>query len=231
MTKGNLDNNPHKGHRNRMRAKFLASGADSMPTHELLEMLLYYCVPQKDTNEMAHQLIERFGSLDGVLSASSDELCNVPGIKETGSVLISLVYELNRRRELERTKLPKAFERTEDIGNYLIALYKHVSVEKFYMILLDNGMRPIDTVCLSVGSVNSTDSNIRKIVENALFKHASGVVIAHNHPNGRAIPSKSDLDTTYDINSALRLVGINLIEHFLIADDKYVELLNRSCGC
>ena len=223
--------NVHKGHRNRMRAKYLVSGADSLPTHELVEMLLFYCIPQRDTNELAHQMLDRFGSLDGLLSASPEELSSISGIKETGSVLISLVNELNRRRELEKAEPPKTFDDSATIGAYLIALFNKINTERFYLILLDNSMRHIETVCISEGSVNANNFNIRKIVEQAFFRHASNVIIAHNHPGGRVIPSMFDIDTTRDLNAALSLVGINLVEHFLVAEDKYTTLLHRSCGC
>ena len=230
MIKEAKQENIHKGHRNRMRAKYLSSGAESMPTHELLEILLFYCIPQRDTNELAHQMLERFGSLDGLLSASPEELSSVPGIKESGSVLISLVNELNRRRELEKAEPPKVFDDANAIGSYLVALFSNLNTERFYLILLDNSMRHIETVCISEGSVNANDFNVRRIVEQAFFRHASNVIIAHNHPGGRTIPSMSDIDTTRDLNAALRLVGINLVEHFLVADDKYTTLLHRSCG-
>ncbi len=231
MSKKNKNENVHKGHRNRMRAKYLSSGADSMPTHELVEMLLFYCIPQRDTNELAHQMLDRFGSLDGLLSASPEKLSSVSGIKESGSVLISLINELNRRRELEKAEPPKVFDDAATIGAYLVALFNKVNTERFYLILLDNSMRHIETVYISEGSVNANDFNVRRIVEQAFFRHASNVIIAHNHPGGRTIPSKSDIDTTRDLNSALRLVGINLVEHFLVAEDKYTTLLHRSCGC
>ena len=229
MSKAIKQENLHKGHRSRMRTKYLMSGADSMPTHELVEMLLYYCIPQKDTNELAHQLLDRFGSLEGLLSASTDEMSSVSGIKESASVLISLVNELNRRREIEKAAPPKVFDDEAVIGEYLVALFHNVSVERFYVILLDNSMRHIETVCISEGSVNANEFNVRRIVEQAFFRHASNVIIAHNHPGGRVIPSMSDVDATRDLNAALSLMGINLVEHFLVADEKYTTLLHRSC--
>ena len=221
--------NLHKGHRNRMRKKYLMSGADSMPTHELVEILLYYCIPQKDTNELAHQLLERFGSIEGLLSSSPDELSSVSGIKESASVLISLVNALNRRREVEKALPPKVFDDEAVTGEYLVGLFNNISVERFYVILLDNSMRHIETVCISEGSVNANEFNVRRIVEQAFFRHASNVIIAHNHPGGRVIPSMADIDATRDLNAALSLMGINLVEHFLVADEKYTTLLHRSC--
>ena len=177
---------------------------------------------------MAHNLLNHFGSLEGVFSASPEELGSIPYIKKNASVLISLVREINRRREMEKLQKSTPFKTKAQIDEYLLTLYNDLSIERLYALLFDNSMRLIECVAVSDGTVNATNINVRTIVERALFKRASNVVIAHNHPEGRPIPSKHDIAATHDMDAALRIMGINLVDHFLVADGKCVSLRNFS---
>ncbi len=218
--------NVHKAHRQRMRTRFVRTGADGFFDHELLEMLLYYCTPQKDTNELAHALLERFGSLAGVLQASPEEIQSVPGIKEYGSVLIRLTGEIARRCHMEQARPITRFTSVEQIGEYLVHLFHGVEVERLYLLLFDNGMRLIDCILVSEGVTNAVGVNIRKIAQAALVQKASCVVIAHNHPGGVALPSRADLSLTREIDAALAIFGIRFLEHFVVAGERYNTLLH-----
>lgn len=220
--------NVHAGHRDRMKDRYLASGAESFATHELLEMLLYYGIPQKDTNALAHEMIDRFGSLEGVISATPSELMSIPGIKRHAAVLISLIAEINRRCEMEKMSGRILLDTSSKIERYVKPLLNNLSVEKLYALFLDNSLKLIRCECVCVGTVNANNPNIRQILSKAMEYSAANVILAHNHPSGLAIPSREDIATTRDIDLALRLVGVNFIEHFIVADGKCVPVLHCS---
>ena len=227
MSETKKPTHPHGGHRGRMKDKYMQNGADGFASHELLEMLLFYCVPRKDTNELAHEMIERFGSLEGILSAKDHELMQVSGIKQNACALISLVRDINKRCEIEKTKDIRVFDTQDKIEAYLTPIFSMLNVERLYMMCFDNSMRLISCDFISEGTVNASIFNIRNMVEKAYNVHAANVIIAHNHPNGRAIPSPNDMDATCDIDAAFRIMGINLCEHFIFADGKCVPILRR----
>ena len=220
--------NVHAGHRDRMKERYLVSGAKSFATHDLLEMLLYYGIPQKDTNSLAHDMINHFGSLEGVISSTPEELMTIPGIKKHAAVLISLIAEINRRCEIEKMSSRPLLNTSTKVEQYIKPFFDNLSIEKLYALYLDNGLKLIKCVCISEGTVNSNNPSIKSIVENAIKYRASGVMLAHNHPSGLAIPSKEDIATTRDIEVALRFVQVNLVEHFIVADGKCVPIKHCS---
>lgn len=220
--------NVHAGHRDRMRDRYLEGGAVSFASHELLEMLLFYGIPQKDTNALAHAMIDHFGSLEGVISATPEELMSIQGIKKHAAVLISLVTEITRRCEMEKLSTRMLLDTDTKVEQYVKPLLVNLSIEKLYALLLDNSLRLIRCVCISEGTVNANNPNIRDIAATAFRHNASGVILAHNHPSGLAIPSKEDLAMTRDIEVALRLLQINLVEHFIVADGKCVPIKHCS---
>ncbi len=219
--------NVHTGHRDRMRDRYLESGADGFATHELLEMLLFYGIPQKDTNALAHDMIDHFGSLEGVISAKPEELMTIPGIKRHAAVLISLVAELNRRSLTEKLTRRVTLDSQSKIEQYIKPFLSMLSIEKLYVLYLDNSMKLIKCVCISEGTVNTNNPSIRRIVELAIQNNAANVILAHNHPGGLTVPSKEDRATTRDIGEALRLVDVNLVEHFIVADNRCAPMLHH----
>ena len=219
--------NVHAGHRDRMRDRYLESGAEGFASHELLELLLFYGIPQKDTNALAHEMIDRFGSLEGVISAKPEELMAIPGIKRHAAVLISLVAELNRRALIDKMTHRVILDSQGKIEQYIKPFLSMLSIEKLYVLYLDNSMKLIKCICISEGTVNANHPSIRRIVEIAIQNNAANVILAHNHPGGLTVPSKEDLATTRDIGEALRLVGIHLVEHFIVADDRCAPMIHR----
>ena len=219
--------NVHAGHRDRMKDRYLESGAEGFASHELLEMLLFYGIPQKDTNSLAHDMINRFGSLEGVISAKPEELMAIPGIKKHAAVLISLVAELNRRALIDKMTHRVTLDTQERLEQYIKPFLSMLSIEKLYVLYLDNSMRLIKCACISEGTVNTNNPSIKKIVELAIQTNASNVVLAHNHPGGLTIPSREDMATTRDIREALRIVDVRLVEHFIVADDRCAPMILR----
>ena len=215
----------HKDHRKHTKARFLSEGLDSFEPHNVLELLLFYSIPQKDTNETAHMLINRFGSLSAVFDAPYDDLLTVPGISEHSATLIKLIPAISRRYAMEKNSKVTKLSSIEDIGKYLVARYLGVTEETVLLLLLDNKFGLIDCVKVHEGSVNSSAITMRKLIETALFKRASMVVLAHNHPSGVALPSSDDLFTTQQVKRAFDLVEIGMLAHIIVAGDTFTNIL------
>lgn len=215
----------HEDHRKHTKNRFLTEGLENFEPHNVLELLLFYSIPQKDTNVLAHELINRFGSLSGVFDASFDDLLSVNGISEHTAVLIKLVPQLSRRYFLEKTTGKTMLKSIDDIGKYLVARYVDVTTETVLMILLDNKFGLMECVTVHEGSVNSSAITMRRLIETAMFKRASMVIIAHNHPSGVTIPSSDDLYTTREMKRAFDLVGIGMLAHIIVAGDEYRDIL------
>ena len=208
-----------------MKHRFLTDGIDHFDAHNVLELLLFYSIPQRDTNEIAHALMERFGSLAAVFDAPFDELIAVPGIKEHSATLIKLIPALSRRYAVEKNKTSDALSSIDKIGRYLVNRYVGINVETVFLLLLDNKFELIECVKVHEGSVNSSAITLRRLVETALFKRASMAVLAHNHPGGVALPSSDDLFTTREVKRAFDLMEIKLLAHIIVAGDSYLDIL------
>lgn len=216
----------HEHHRKRMKERFLRDGIENFEPHNVLELLLFYSIPQKDTNEIAHRLINRFGSLSAVFEAPFSELVKVDGIKEHSATLIKLIPELAQRYASESCSLTgKLLPTMDDVGKYFKAKYIGETQEIVYLLLMDNKYKVLECVKIFEGSVNSSAITMRKLVEAAISAKASFAVLAHNHPGGLPIPSADDIFTTNEIHRAFTLIGINFLGHFIVAGDKYVNIL------
>ncbi len=215
----------HKDHRKHTKDRFLSEGLDGFEPHNVLELLLFYSIPQRDTNETAHMLINRFGSLSAVFDAPYDDLLTVPGISEHSATLIKLIPAVSRRYAMEKNSKAARLSSIEDIGKYLVARYLGVTEETVLLLLLDNKFGLIDCVKIHEGSVNSSAITMRRLIETALFKRASMVVLAHNHPSGVAIPSSDDLFTTQQVKRAFDLVEIGMLAHIIVAGDTFTNIL------
>lgn len=214
----------HDGHRARLRASFLEHGLRSMNDINALELLLFYALPRRDTNETAHLLLERFGSLDGVFSAPIEELCEVEGVGEYAAALITLIPEIMKKARLSKVREIKQIKCSEDAGEYLLPYFMNEQDEVVYMLCLDAKRAVICCTEMGRGVVNTVDANIRRMVEKALKVKACSVIIAHNHPDGIAIPSREDDVFTKCLYDALETVGIRLEDHIIVADEDYISV-------
>lgn len=217
----------HEDHRKRMRERFRISGFDGFADHEILETLLYFCFPRGDTNELAHRLLERFGSVRNIMEASPDELTAVDGIGEQSAFLIQLVTETMRRYARDTLTNVPTYRTLGEVSEYLCRKFVGCSSECVYLMLLNNRLSLIDCCKISEGTVNHSLVPIRKITEKAVFKKASVVILAHNHPNGAPVPSQSDLEVTSQISMMLHTLGVPLLEHLIIADDYVYPILGN----
>lgn len=214
----------HDGHRKRLRQRFVTEGLDHFSDIQVLELMLFYCIPRQDTNPIAHALLDHFGSLSQVLEAPVEELQKVEGIGENTAIFLRLVTQVGRYYLTDRASKAKVLPTLESCAQYLQSYFFGRSVETVYLLCLDAKCKMLCCKKISEGDVNSTGLSVRKIVETALSTNASSVVLAHNHPGGLAIPSNADIQTTMRIAAALQAVDVNFIDHILVTDDDYVSL-------
>ncbi len=220
----------HSGHRERLRERARKTGLDGLAAHEVLELLLTYCIPRVDVNEQAHALLDTFGSLSGVLDAPEEKLCRVKGIGPEAARFLKTFPQVFRLYAMDKGQPINSMNTAERMCAYLQNLYVGETNEKVYLLLFDNAMRLVSSQCMGEGTVNSVQVPVRKIVEEALFKGASCAVLAHNHPDGLPIPSEEDLTFTDAVNMALDLLGIPLVEHFLVTERQCVPIVRRRRG-
>ena len=213
----------HDGHRDRLRKSFIEYGLESFSDINALELLLFYAVPRRDTNETAHELLNRFGSLSAVFNASQQELCQVPGVGENTAALIKLVPQILKKARVSEVSEMTAIRNSDDAGRYLMPRFLDEKDELVLMLCLDSRRRVIRCVELGRGVVNSVEVNIRRLVETALKCKADSVIIAHNHPEGIALPSNEDKSVTGQIYRSLDLVGVTLADHIIVAGEDYVS--------
>lgn len=214
----------HDGHRERMRQRARETDMRGFQPHEVLEFLLMYAIPRRDVNPLAHKLIERFGSLSGVLDARPEELMQVPGVGENAATLLSSlvsvfsVYQRDRWR-----KRPCLFSRKE-AGEFCTALFSRQKVESIVIVCLDVHKAVLASEMLTQGTVSETPLYPREVVAYALRHQAHSVILAHNHPSGDTRPSMDDLRITLEIRDALRTMDITLEDHFIIAGSRFTSL-------
>ena len=216
--------NIHAGHREKMRNKFLTGGLDAFADHEALELLLYYAIPRRDTNPIAHALMERYGSLSAVLAAPVEDLQKVEGIGESAAVLLKLVPQILKKARLSDAKRETALISAAQYGAYLLEQFRGEKNEVIYQLCLDRKGKLLACKRLGEGDMSSANLDIRRMIENAILSSASGVVLAHNHPSGIALPSQDDYIATDQAKAALATIGVVLLDHIILADGDFVSL-------
>ncbi len=213
----------HSGHRQRLRKKFINNGFDVFEPHEALEMYLFYAIPRKDTNPLAHKLLDRYLTIGGVCDAPLDELMREFNLTESAAVFIKMLPEMSRLYNESKISNKHIIE-PDNIGEMFRTKFIGRTSEATALMLGDAKGKMLYFGIIAKGSINSTDVPIRKVVDLALRHNAKTAYIAHNHPSGSALPSESDLTTTKLVNQTLANVGINLLDHFIVTDDDYVSL-------
>ena len=213
----------HDGHRQRLKTEFLAR-ADSFPDHKLLELLLFYANPRSDTNPLAHELLDRFGSLSGVLDATPEELCKVRGMGEHGAVLFKTVKELAGRYLTARTRVDDIARNSRDYYALLRPYFFGARNEQLCLLCLDGKGKVLGIRKLGEGNVNTVSITTRLVAEAALSLNAAAVVLAHNHVSGIAFPSEDDVATTDSLAPLLARLGVELVDHLIFVDDDMVSL-------
>lgn len=226
--------NIHDGHRERIKKRFVDHGLDNFSDVSVIEFLLFYAMPRRDTNPIAHALLDRFGSLDAIFEASIAELLNVVGVGENAAVLLKLIPQVSRRYSMSKNNNSSdmILSSPEQAGKFALPLFMYEKEEVVYIFCLDSKCKVICCRELGRGVVNAAEVSVRRVIEIALNHNASKVILAHNHVDGIALPSREDQVTTRRISTALSMLGIQLADHIIVAGKDYVSfadsgLINR----
>lgn len=218
--------NVHRGHRERLKRKFLSKNGEDLENHELLEILLYYALPQKNTNEIAHELLHAFGSISGVLEANVNDLTTIGGIKEHTATLLKLHLAMLRAYMSDKNNM-KNRAMTEDLlPGYVKSLFFGYKEEVMFAIMLNEEKHLIASVKLSEGTKYKAPLYTRELIRKTIEADADYVILAHNHPGGDATPSKGDLHTTTVADVALSYVNVSLLDHIVVAGENYSSVMD-----
>lgn len=215
----------HENHRERVRRRFFEDGMENMPEHNVLEMLLFYCVPRKDTNELAHRLIDAFDSLAGVLEAPADRLMQIEGVGENTAAFLTMLPQVCRRYMTQRTRPEKlTAENRLDVLEYISSLFIGYRAEAFYLLCFDAGGRLTNCCKVESGSMKNVIVDKRGLLDLAFRSSAQSVIFAHNHPNSVASPSREDVNATVELVSLFSAVDIRVLDHVIVGADDVLSM-------
>lgn len=216
----------HAGHRERLRRRYLNEGLDNFEKHEILELLLYYAIPRRDCNPIAHNLLDEFKSISNVFEADVSRLSKVDGMGEISAVLLNLIPQVARIYMQDKWSFENknVLGSTELVGRYAVNMFLGKMHEEFAIICLDSNRCVHYAGSVVKGSINETAAYPRLIVDAALKHNAQTVILAHNHPNGSVLPSNADMETTAVLVKALEAIEIDVLDHVIVAGDRYYSM-------
>ncbi len=218
----------HEGHRKRLRETFLKNGLDNFQSHNVLELLLFYTIPRGDTNETAHRLINRFGSLSAVLEAPVEELMKVQGVGERTASFLHLIPEITRVYLKDKQENVKVLDTPQKVAAYLLPYFVGKTKENIVLLCLDNKCAVKNCSIVAEGSVNMGEINKRNLIELVIRSNATSVIIAHNHPNGVPAPSKEDVETTLMLASLFNSIDVKLTDHIIVAGGDWCSMASSA---
>ena len=214
----------HSGHRARMRSRFVSQGLEGFAEHEVLELVLFYAIPQRDVNPLAHKLLDHFGSLHRVMEAEQQELMQVEGVGEYAATLIRLFGQMGARIRQSRKTARTRLRNQKEARDYCMQLLEGKRKEHFYLVCMNGEMEVVADALVASGSLDEVAAYPRLVAELALRHDAHTVVLCHNHPDGKAYPSQDDLDTTASLNDMLQRIGVVLADHIIVAGEASFSL-------
>ena len=206
----------NQGHRERIKEKFLKNGIDGFAEYEILELLLTYCIPRKDTKPIAKELLNKFKSLDNIFKADFDKLSAIDGLGKNSIVFLKLI-------DKETLKISNK----DILLKYLRNKIGYEEIEKFYVLYLSSSNEVIEFEENSVGTLDRSSVYPREIYKKIINLNAKSVILAHNHPSDNITPSKCDIELTNEIAKGLKNFGALLIEHIIITKNSYFSFLEE----
>lgn len=208
----------HKKHRSRMKASYLMSGFSSFSDIEKLEFILFFAMAQKDTNPIAHRLLDEFKTFDKVLEAPIEILKNVSGIGEHSAILLHLFLDVVN--EYGKSKCETTISSTSAAKRFASNLFKGIHVEEFYVVCLNTSNKVLACKKINTGTVSEVNVNIKDITVLAVNNSCERIILIHNHPNGLARPSDEDISFTAKIALSCTMNDIEVIDHIIVGDNK-----------
>lgn len=218
--------NLHEGHRQRVKERFLKHGLDSFTAVQFLETLLFYAVPKKDTNETAHLLLNRFGSLRKVFAASFDELIKIKGVGENAASLIKF-FQMGATRYMELSYEDEddvLVNNPEKLLKYCKGLFLGMKKEAVYVIALDADLAIINAELITKGETDQAWISFRKLAEFCYKNSCVRIAIAHNHPGGIEMASRLDIDATEQVAEFLFQIDVELVDHIIVGKGGAVSM-------
>ena len=207
--------NLHEGHRTRLRNRLDKGEFADIDDYEAMEYILTLVIKRRDTNNLAHTLINQFGSLAGVLDASENELKTVKGVTPTVAYFLHHVPNIFRNYKLSKLKPRATISCPSDVFNYLGECVYHLPHEEFYIICLDNASKVISYKMIGIGGNSQVSVNFNNIVQYATKMNAAKIILLHNHPTGEKFPSVEDMETTKRLFISFSVAGIELYDHII----------------
>ncbi len=214
------------GHRERVRNERLKYGFIDASDRDILECILFYCYPRRDTYPIADKLITQFGSLENILHKKPRELVSDCGFTENTAMLFTLISDISARSKMKNS-LQRVFDNPNIVGQFCVEILKKEVVECLYIVCLNSNMKFIAYEQASSGGLESTHISLRQITTIALKYNARGIILTHNHPSGLLVPSKSDITTTKKIIEILNELQIEVYDHIIVNDVEYYSMLQN----
>ncbi len=211
-------------HRENYMRYYLANQLAGFKNSQVLEMLLHFAFPQRNTAMLAETLLERFGSLHGVLGAGVDLLETVRGMNRQSAVLLDMVMQIAQRAVEEQYSSNDLLNTDQKVGEYLLRKFYGLTNETIYLLCLDNNCRLVSCTQLAQGSSSAVRVSVRQICETAIISNSPNVILAHNHPGGRAYPSSEDIRATSRLQGLLKMMDIDLVDHFIVSGNEWKSM-------
>ena len=226
------------GHRERLRQRYLSSGYKGFFDYEILELILTFVIPQKDTKDISKNLLSHFGTLEGVLKADIKSLCEFNNITERIGIYLNLLGDLSLysfEDKIKKENLKLELESNDNIQiktkkqliNYLKNNIGFSKNESFKVLFLDSSNNIISFETLFTGTIDKSAIYPRKILERVLYHNARSIVFAHNHPSGNTYPSRKDIELTSSMENFFKMVDVNIIDHIIIGKNSYFSFLEE----
>jgi len=219
-----MDESIHKNHRKRMKNKFIEHGFEGFEEHEILEMLLYYAIPRKDTNPLAHTILNEYKTLANVFDADVHQLEKIPGLSKNSAVLLSMIPALARIYDKSKFEKQPYLHDTESIGKYAISLLKGKQNEELALICLDSNRKVHWSGIITKGTIDRIEAYPRIVVSEVIKHNARCVIFAHNHPHNTLMPSAADRAATDNLVELLRGIDVVVIDHVIVSGDRYYSM-------
>ena len=207
--------------------KLLESGASALSNKELLAVLMHNGQAQESALQISSALLNKFGTLRKLISASKSDFCTVPGGSEVKYAQLQAAMEIVKRQYEESLRRVAVFHHSNDVVKYLQCQLRDLAHEVFAILMLDSQHQLIAYRQLFRGTINASAVYPREIIKKVLSDNASAVILVHNHPSGIAEPSQTDILMTKRIQSALDLIDVPLLDHFIVGDTTSVSMAQR----